>query len=672
MTTLRIEPLEMPAAELGPENPLPRFRGEDDDREVKAGADVPEEDRRYFGWRIGDRVLPHRMQDSYNRVKRPRVFRVAVLENEFLRATFAPELGGRMLSLVHKPLDRELLDRNPVFQPANLALRDAWFSGGVEWNTAQLGHYYLTCSPVFAARVEGPDGAPVLRLYEWDRVKRFPWQIDFHLPPGSRFLFARVRLVNPHDEELPMYWWSNIAVRERPEARTLCPADQILSHRPGSEEIGLLQAPAPYGYDGSYSTNAPGAGEWFFRIPNGQRPWIAHLDRSGKGLVHASTDRLRGRKMFFWGMSRGGRRWQEFLAAPGSAYIEIQAGLARTQLESLPMPARAEWTWTEAYGLLEAGPAAVHGQDWGRAWHEADAALEQVLPRARVEQLDREWAADAARPPRELLGRGSGWGALERRRVARQKERDGVPAEAVFPDETLGPEQAPWLALLEKGALPERGVQEEPGAWMVQGAWRRLLEDALQAGRGDHWLSWLHLGVMRLEDREAERAREAFERSLKHRRSAWALRNLAVMEHRAGRNEAALARLEEAWAAGPHVAPLAVELGRALVELKRFEAFRTFHASLPPHVRGHERLRMMAVQAHLHFGEFEAAEALLNYEFANVREGEVNLKGLWFEAQAQRAAKAEGVPLTDELRRRVRRTCVPPVGLDFQMHGEQP
>ena len=36
-----------------------------------------------------------------------------------------PELGGRLYSLVHKPLGRELLARNPVFQPANLALRNA-------------------------------------------------------------------------------------------------------------------------------------------------------------------------------------------------------------------------------------------------------------------------------------------------------------------------------------------------------------------------------------------------------------------------------------------------------------------------------------------------------------------------------------------------------------------
>jgi hypothetical protein len=137
-----------------------------------------------------------------------------VLQNDYLTATFLPELGGRLISLFHRPSGRELLAKNPVFQPANLALRNAWFSGGIEWNAGQPGHSYLTCSPVYAAQVEGIGGSPVLRIYEWDRVKGFPWQIDFSLPDGLPFLLARVRLVNPHDHEIDMYWWTNIAVPE--------------------------------------------------------------------------------------------------------------------------------------------------------------------------------------------------------------------------------------------------------------------------------------------------------------------------------------------------------------------------------------------------------------------------------------------------------------------------
>jgi hypothetical protein len=62
-----------------------------------------------------------------------------VLENDILKATFMPVSGGRLWSLYHKPEQRELLNRNPVFQPANLANRNAWFSGGSSGTSVNTG-----------------------------------------------------------------------------------------------------------------------------------------------------------------------------------------------------------------------------------------------------------------------------------------------------------------------------------------------------------------------------------------------------------------------------------------------------------------------------------------------------------------------------------------------------
>jgi len=665
MTELRKEPYTIPAADLGMENPLPRFRDLEEDGWVRVDPSVPEEDRRSLGWRTGYRVLPHRLQDGYNRERRPRAFASVVLENEHLCATFLPELGGRLVSLVHTPTGRQLLYRNPVFQPANLALRNAWFSGGVEWNTPHFGHHYLTCAPLFAARVRGLGGEPALRLYEWDRLKCFPWQIDFHLPPGSRFLLTRVRLRNPHDREIPMYWWTNIAVPEAPDARLLCPADSAFH---GTEDgLALLGLPAPAGTDVTYPTNLRAAYEVFLRIAEGRRRWVAVLDGAGRGLVQTSTDRLRGRKMFCWGASRGGRRWQEFLSLPGEAYLEIQAGLARTQMESLPMPPGAEWTWTEAFGLLEADPGRVHGPDWGTAWEAADTALEAALPRARLEAWDRELMAVTTRAPEEMLAHGAGWGALERRRVARQGRPDPVPPEWVFPEATLGADQELWRALLEEGALPERSPGEDPGQAMIQDEWRELVEDGLRAGRGDHWLSWLHLGVVRREALDLSGAREAWEESLARRPSGWALRALATLEASAGRWEEACGLWRRAWEAGPQIAPLAVEYAQALFQTEPYGALQDFLAASPAPVRAHERLRLLGVRAALKTGRLEEAGGLLDHEFATIREGEVTLTDLW---QEGRVAAADGAPMDDALRRRVRREFPPPRHLDFRMHAD--
>src|SRR5438045_2296683 len=82
----------------------------------------------------------------------------------------------------------------------------------------------LSRSPVFAAHVDTPQG-PVLRLYEFERVRCVTYQIDFSLPDGSAFLFARVRISNPNDQTIPMYWWSNIAYPEKQGTRVIVPAN---------------------------------------------------------------------------------------------------------------------------------------------------------------------------------------------------------------------------------------------------------------------------------------------------------------------------------------------------------------------------------------------------------------------------------------------------------------
>ncbi len=344
MSELRLDTWTMPAARLGPENPLPELappaapHGE----KLKVHESVPADMLTYMGYGAVNGCLPYRLQSDYGRTLAPRSFRIAVLENDVLRATFLLELGGRLWSLFHKPSGRELLLVNPVFQPANLAIRNAWFSGGVEWNFGFRGHSPFTCSPVFAARVCRDDGEPILRLYEWERVRCMPFQIDFSLPDGSPFLFARVRVVNPHNAATPAYWWSNIAVPEAEGSRVLVPAERAL--RLSYEGmVRLLPVPVFDGTDLTYPAGQRASSDYFYCIDDGRRPWIASLDRDGRGLVQVSTSRLRGRKMFQWGGHPGGRRWQEFLSPGGQPYIEIQAGLARTQSECLPMPSGPGW-----------------------------------------------------------------------------------------------------------------------------------------------------------------------------------------------------------------------------------------------------------------------------------------------------------------------------------------
>lgn len=669
MSELRIETWSMPGADVGPENPLPPLQTKADLHAIGERPGIPDEIRRNIVYGRVHNPLPYTMQDRYTRDRRPREFAVAVLENEHLRAVFLLELGGRLWSLFHKPSGRELLYVNPVFQPANLAIRNAWFSGGVEWNIGTIGHTPYTCAPLFAGRLTGPGGEPVLRLYEWERIRRTPYQIDASLPSGSPVLLVRVRIRNPHDTPIPMYWWSNMAVPETPETRILVPA--VAAYKFGYGPGGLGQAPIPIldGMDVTYTTNFDRAGDFFFQIPEGGRPWIASLDGEGRGLIQTSTARLRGRKLFFWGLGAGGNRWQEFLSQAGEAYLETQAGLARTQLEHLPMPAGAEWEWLEAYGLMEAEAPAVHGADWALARETIESKLEDLIPRRDLDAELERGRLVADQPMDEVFHTGSGWGALE---AARRKASGEPPfsSEALdFPESSLGEQQAPWLALLRDGRMPEADPVVEPLGYMVQTEWRDRLERSVSEGRGGNWNAWMHLGVMRYHAGERDGARAAWEESLRQRETPWTLRNLAVLALEDKDVAGAAELYAKACRLRPELLPLAAECGKALVQAEHYDDWLALAGELPDAVRSTGRIRLLEGQAALGKGDLDFLARLFEERFVieDLREGETSASNLWIAYHEKRLSLAEGVPIDDALHERVLEEFPVPAWIDFRM-----
>ena len=669
MSELRMETWTMPAADVGPENPLLPLRAEREQHEIEEAPGVPPDMLQHMAYGRVANILPYTVQDGYNRERQPRGFSVAVLENDRLRATFLLEMGGRLWSLLDKRSGRELLSVNPVFQPANLAIRNAWFSGGVEWNIGTIGHCPFTCSPLYAARVEGVDGTPVLRMYEWERIRQVPFQIDAYLPEGAPVLYVRVRITNPHPHGVPMYWWSNMAVPEGTDTRVVVPADAAYSFGYGGDGLRRVSVPDVEATDVTYPTHIDRSADFFFHIPEGRRPWIAALDSEGKGLIQVSTKRLQGRKLFLWGMGPGGRRWQQFLSRPDHAYIEIQAGLARTQMEHLPMPARADWTWLEAYGLMEAAPDAVHGSDWQRAQQAVEDALEVLLPSGTLDDELSRSTAFADRPPDELLQHGSGWGALERLRRTAADEPPFCSAGLTFDDASLGAAQQPWLDLLYDGAMSSPSPHVAPPGCVVQPEWHTLLEEAVRGGRGSNWLAWFYLGVMRYQAGDQDGARQAWETSLARVRTPWALRNLAVLAREQGSAEEAAALYVAAVRVQADLLPLTVECGRTLLEVGRAQQWLDLLPELPESVRASGRVRLLEGQAALAVGDLDRVERLFAAPLVidDLREGERSLSHLWFEVHERRLNATEGVPIDEALRARVRREYPVPPALDFRM-----
>ena len=587
-----------------------------------------------------------------------------MLENDVLRATFLLDLGGRLWSLVHKPTGRELLYRNPVFQPANLALRNAWFAGGVEWNIGTIGHSPTTCEPLHAARVLQPDGTPVLRMYEFERMREVVFQVDAWLPEGSPVLLVHVRIVNPNDVETPMYWWSNVAVPQADDVRVLAPADEAWQF---AYDSPLRRVPIPVldGQDRTYTTRAAEAADYFFAIADDQRRWVAALDGRGTGLVQTSTDRLRGRKLFLWGKSAGGDHWQEWLAQPGRASTS----------RSRPAWPGPSWSTcrcrpgrrgrgSRRTACSRATPAAVHGDDWSTARDAVSRDLEELVPRAELDGALAAATAWADAAPVEVLNLGSGWGALERR----LRERDGDDSLSLpgtpFGDETLGPEQEAWVELaadrpdaVATGRAAAGLVPDEPTVGAAAGGGRRLAAEA--APRGGP----------RPRRGPAGGDRRLGRGSLADEPTAWAWRNLAVLAKAEGDLALAVRRYQASVALRGDLAPLRRELVDVLLAAGDGAQALAVIDAAPAEQRCLGRFRLAEIRAALLTGDLDRAGRILEQGVVlpDVREGEPALHEVWFDYQVALAAREQRRPVDADLAAQVRATVPIPEHLDFRM-----
>jgi hypothetical protein len=459
-----------------------------------------------------------------------------------------------------------------------------------------------------------------------------------------------------------MYWWSNIAVRESSDVRVLAPGDAAWRFDV-SASVRVVDLPIDGGSDRTYPARATGAADYFVRLDAGRRPWVAAVDGTGFGLVQSSTAELRGRKLFVWGRGTGGRHWQEWLSPLGGRYFEIQAGLLRTQLEHVPMPARAEWGWVETYGPVQVDPAVAHGTDWSAARDAVEQALTASVPDQWLADRRDEASWLAGQPPAELLHTGSGWGALEQRlRGGGPLQRPATP----FPAESLGPEQAAWLGLVDSGRLPAADPTEPPLSYQVGPAWAERLE---RSAAGD-WATWLHRGVARHHAGDVGGAITAWRRSNEAVPNAWALRNLAVVT---SDPDASIALLEQAFQSAPGHPALLGELVEALLDGGRPEVALAAIEAAPVQVAGDPLVRFLEARAAVATGDVRRAERVLSdVTMPWVREGSRSLDDLWFRLEALRVASARGVVVDDALLAEVRRKTRLPYAFDFRMSAGPP
>ena len=228
---------------------------------------------------------------------------VIVAETDTLRAAITPQWSGKVWSLYHKKLKRQMFFNNPAHQPANIGYRKAWSSGGAEWNWAPgyIGHSVFTEDTVYSATIPSERG-DIVRVWDYDRLNNTVWQVDMLFEDDV--MWAHPKITNPNPVEVDGYWWTCVAMPVAPKTRIISPATESISpctpwpHGAwNSDNVtfagGDLHSCAATGscawqQDMSFLSNIPSAHDFFFRIPkDGRLPHVTHVAEDGFSVIHS-------------------------------------------------------------------------------------------------------------------------------------------------------------------------------------------------------------------------------------------------------------------------------------------------------------------------------------------------------------------------------------------------
>lgn len=288
-------------------------------------------------------VYPYPMLDDLSDERRPQTYRAIYLENQFLKITILPELGGHVYSVYDKLNHREMLYRNRVVKYGLVGPRGAWIAGGMEFSFP-FAHTTDTVSTVESALHQNTDGSATAIVGAIDWVSKMYWQIAITLRPDTARLEEGVTLFNATPLNHLYLFWTNTAVPATDDLEYIYPMRETISDDP----FAIVQSwPVWEGVDQSWYKNDPSALAIFARDVH-RNFFGAYYHQSNYGVVHVSNFRQDpGKKLWSWGTARSGRIWDNILSDEDGPYNEIQSGRFATQgYREFMEPHRVE-QWTE-------------------------------------------------------------------------------------------------------------------------------------------------------------------------------------------------------------------------------------------------------------------------------------------------------------------------------------
>jgi tetratricopeptide (TPR) repeat protein len=364
---------------------------------------------------------------------------------------------------------------------------------------------------------------------------------------------------------------------------------------------------------------------------------------------------LQGRKLFIWGRQQGGRHWNEWLSDGYKPYVEIQAGLLKTQLEHFVMDKQSVISWTEGYCGVRADGKKLHDPDYYGA---ADYLEAQFADKFAFLE---EGCFDLTSQEKPTYY-GSGWGAVEN-----TIRKTPISQINCFPDDSISNVQSDWMQLLQDGALPDHDVNEPIVSYVSGAFWKELLLKKLR----ENWYDYYQMGVIYCADCQFDEAMTYFKRSNELQENPWSLRCMAqIQKNVLGDSKTAADNMARAVQLKPDYRPILWDCADALMADGRYSDWLAVYEGLEQQFKENGRIQFFVAVCLIKLGRLEEARALLTEDLVvdDLKEGEYSISQLWIELYRQILCRDRGLSpekLTDSM---VLQEYPLPYKLDFRMH----
>ncbi len=302
----------------------------------------------------------------------PRDFAAIILENEYLRLTVLPELGGRIYEVIFTPTGHSIFYKNAVLKPTRWGHEtQGWWlaAGGIEWCLPVEEHGYEWGQEWDSEIAQTADQATVT-VWDTRSADRLRARVAITLSAGRSYVTVSPRIENPTTQPVRYQFWLNAMLASggtnhvSEATEFILPASEVTVHSTGDRTLPQAGQAMTWPMFGGRAMNLYGTWRSYlgvFARPQAQRGFVGIYDNaSEEGVLRIYPPALAAGVKLFGGKGLDPLVWTD----DGSTYVEIHGGVTPTFADYATLAAGAAVGWSEQwYPFAQIGPVVEANAD---------------------------------------------------------------------------------------------------------------------------------------------------------------------------------------------------------------------------------------------------------------------------------------------------------------------